>query len=368
MGCNLSGEVKMTREEKYLNKSIEKKIREAAQSDMEVNTILVYEAREDLVKHSLFLELDEHHGPKISPEEMKLHAQRIRLGSVVLMRSLVQHYLEGKTNDDKENMGVNKSDSDYLQILSEYHASVDLNASAPDHSKVADAIQHFWSLEAIQRMYLSKRKLFSTNGNGVASEVALFEDHSMWNADWEPSKKDLFIWSLMCQGIAETSFNSGELKVKLVSLTGAQVQAQGRKWSPAFQSAFAIMFVVDLSAYEDRYFAQLEKFEDLCNSKLFPAKLPVLLYLNNGDEMLAKVEREPLNSFFPEYTGKPNDLVDLTNFVKSKFLDCSEENTRPVGVQSPVTQGKEEKFKLFQIGVRELFLSKSLRKAIGVGA
>jgi hypothetical protein len=61
-------------------------------------------------------------------------------------------------------------------------------------------------------------------------------------------------------------------------------------------------------------------FEETVNSKYF-AGIPFVLLFNRADELEHTMQRCPVRSVFPEYTGNNLDLNGVSTFFKDKFIE-----------------------------------------------
>lgn len=67
----------------------------------------------------------------------------------------------------------------------------------------------------------------------------------------------------------------------------------------------------------NRMIESMKLFDSICNSKWF-VDTSIILFLNKKDLFEEKIRRSPLNSCFPEYTGK-DSILELQ--YKLLFID-----------------------------------------------
>lgn len=60
----------------------------------------------------------------------------------------------------------------------------------------------------------------------------------------------------------------------------------------------------------NRMIESMKLFDSICNSKWF-VDTSIILFLNKKDLFEEKIRRSPLNSCFPEYTGKLLDFINV---------------------------------------------------------
>jgi len=100
-----------------------------------------------------------------------------------------------------------------------------------------------------------------------------------------------------------------------------------KKWIHCFENVRAVIFVIDISAYdrklyEDEKVNRLEEalnlFEETCNSKYF-RETSFILFLNKSDLFKEKIKKVPLTVIFPSYTGE-NTYEAGTAYLEQEFL------------------------------------------------
>lgn len=83
---------------------------------------------------------------------------------------------------------------------------------------------------------------------------------------------------------------------------------QGRKWIHHFSEVTAVLFVVDISCYDNwlsdknEMVERLVLFDSVINSKWFPDNT-IVLFLSNISEFRRKLARSPLEDHFPDFHG-----------------------------------------------------------------
>lgn len=104
-----------------------------------------------------------------------------------------------------------------------------------------------------------------------------------------------------------------EAKVSLYSeqlhLIGIDIQQKIPKWIYHFEYVTLIIFMVDLSRYDDLSFDEenhlsqsFAVFDSLVNHRAF-MRTSIILLLANCSEFKLKISRTPLGNFFPDYSG-----------------------------------------------------------------
>ncbi|KAH6881252.1 guanine nucleotide binding protein, alpha subunit [Coprinopsis sp. MPI-PUGE-AT-0042] len=152
-------------------------------------------------------------------------------------------------------------------------------------------------------------------------------------ADYSPSDQDILEAQIDKTGINETKFKVGELTYKIIDM-GTQT-SERQKWLPAFEDVTALMFVVDMSAYDQMLHkddsvnsmqAALGLFDSICNSR-WQARTSIILFLNNVDVFQEKLSSQPLRDYFPDYSG--DDFDSACDYLLHRFVSLN---------QSPATK------------------------------
>ncbi|KAJ7155623.1 guanine nucleotide binding protein, alpha subunit [Mycena filopes] len=102
-----------------------------------------------------------------------------------------------------------------------------------------------------------------------------------------------------------------------------------RKWLSHLYDAEALIFLVDLSCYDQTVYSSetdeqvncmretMREWESVCNSRLLDARA-VILILNKYDLFTAKLPHVPFTACFPEYTG-PNEPGPAAAYCIERF-------------------------------------------------
>jgi hypothetical protein len=101
-----------------------------------------------------------------------------------------------------------------------------------------------------------------------------------------------------------------------------------QKWYSYFDTVNSVIFVASLAAYDKNMIEEttvnqlvdsIVLFETVINNEILNQK-NFLLLLNKKDFFSRKIKTIPINNFFPEYTGNPNNAHEAREFIKSKFI------------------------------------------------
>ncbi|KAI8370443.1 heterotrimeric G protein alpha subunit A [Radiomyces spectabilis] len=136
--------------------------------------------------------------------------------------------------------------------------------------------------------------------------------HRLTKPGYVPTVDDVLHARLKTTGITETRFSMGELSVHMFDVGGQR--SERKKWIHCFESVTSIMFCVALSEYnqvlleesrQNRMVESLVLFESVINSRWF-LRTSIILFLNKIDLFREKLQKVPLDLYFPDYTGGPS--------------------------------------------------------------
>lgn len=105
------------------------------------------------------------------------------------------------------------------------------------------------------------------------------------------------------------------------------------KWSPAFRSADSIVFTLDVSDYDQAYAEdptinrmseQLKFWDELVQSTWFWGGTNLVVLFTKLDRITPlKLEASPFKLFFPDYSGKPESLEDILQYLSWRLHTAS---------------------------------------------
>jgi len=140
-----------------------------------------------------------------------------------------------------------------------------------------------------------------------------------------PSSEDVLRCRWISTGVKREVFAFDGIDCELLDVGGQR--SERKKWVKCFENVFIVIFVVAISEYDqvmyededsNRVLDALDLFEDICNSKWF-CNTNVVLYLNKIDLFNEKVEKVPLENFFPEF--KPDPKQDLPKQAREYLIN-----------------------------------------------
>ncbi|KAH6893880.1 heterotrimeric G-protein alpha subunit, GPA3-like protein [Coprinopsis sp. MPI-PUGE-AT-0042] len=148
--------------------------------------------------------------------------------------------------------------------------------------------------------------------------------------DYLPNEMDVLRAHHEPVGISETRFTMGQLA----------------KWIHHFENVTSIIFCTALSDYDQvregqtqtRMVESLLLLESLTNARWF-TRTSIILLFTEFDIFKNKLQRVPLDHYFPKYTGG-TDVNEATQYIRSKFVNRARGSAQST-VYSHVTQGTD---------------------------
>jgi len=120
-----------------------------------------------------------------------------------------------------------------------------------------------------------------------------------------PTDQDILRVRVRTTGIVENDFVIDKNRFKMIDVGGQRNER--KKWIHCFENVTAVLFVVDISAYdrmlyEDEKVNRLEEalnlFENICNSRWF-RDTSIILFLNKSDLFMDKIKKSSINGYIP---------------------------------------------------------------------
>ncbi|KAK7043951.1 Guanine nucleotide-binding protein alpha-2 subunit [Paramarasmius palmivorus] len=145
---------------------------------------------------------------------------------------------------------------------------------------------------------------------------------------YTPNDADILQAGKKTTGITETRFTMGQLSIHMLEMDDRR--SERRKWIHCFESVTSIIFCAALSDYDqvlleeksqNRMEETLVLFESIVNSRWF-LRTSIILFLNKTDVFKRKLPKEPLEKYFPEYTGG-SDINKAAKYILWKFMQSN---------------------------------------------
>jgi len=186
--------------------------------------------------------------------------------------------------------------------------------------EIVQHVKTLWADQGIQHTY-SLRSKFQLNDS---AEYFFHKVDEVSQAGYIPSEQDLLHARIRTTGIIENDFLIEKNRFKMIDVGGQRNER--KKWIHCFEGVTAILFVVDISAYDkvlyedekvNRLVESLNLFENICNSRWF-RETSIILFLNKSDLFKEKIKEVPLTTLFADYTGG-SDFEAGTTFIEQEF-------------------------------------------------
>ena len=157
-----------------------------------------------------------------------------------------------------------------------------------------------------------------------------------------PTANDILHVRVETTGIVETKFEYNKMLFRMVDVGGQK--SERRKWFHCFSDVNAVLFVVDISQYnqmspEDEntnaLLQSLAIFEGVCNNAWLQNS-SMVLFFNKVDLFTTKISRIPLTVCWPTFEG-PYTLQGSLDFIRTQFENSFTKSTNKGHVYSYFT-------------------------------
>lgn len=220
-----------------------------------------------------------------------------------------------------------------------------------------------WSLQSTQDLIDGKHR----------SEFYLMDSASYYmenlprisKADYIPDEQDILRSRQKTSGIFDNVFDmGGNLKFHIYDVGGQR--SERKKWIHCFDNVTLIIFCVSLSEYDqilledreqNRFQESLVLFDNIVNSRWF-ARTSVVLFLNKIDLFAEKLQKVPLETYFPDYSGG-QDINKAAKYILWRFIQLNRAN---LSIYPHVTQATDtSNIKLVFAAIKETILENTLK-------
>ncbi|GAV53575.1 hypothetical protein ZYGR_0AK00770 [Zygosaccharomyces rouxii] len=257
-----------------------------------------------------------------------------------------------------------------IQLVEDYHYTEDGRAdkyylanSSQFPPQIASTLIKLWELPSTKELLDSSHR----------SEFYLMDSASYFvenvnrisQPNYIPSAQDILRSRQKTSGIFDEVFDVGSnLKLHIYDVGGQR--SERKKWIHCFDSVTIIIFCVPLSEYDqflledqsqNRFQESLVLFENVVNSRWF-SRTSVVLFLNKIDLFAEKLQRVPLENYFPDYTGG-QDINKAAKYILWRFVQLNRAN---LSIYPHVTQATDtSNIKLVFAAIKETILENSLK-------
>ncbi|KAF8211942.1 G-protein alpha subunit [Mycena galopus ATCC 62051] len=225
-------------------------------------------------------------------------------------------------------------------------AILEADPEGPLSEETADAIEVLWRDPVVVRLlddsqYQTSFYLMDSAAYFIGAIQRLVQP------GYTPTDADVLRARVQSTSITETRFNMGSLSVHMFDIGGQR--SERRKWIHCFENVTSIIFCASLNEYAptapavplsgpSRMLESLVLFESVINSRWF-LRTSVILFLNKTDVFRRKLDKVPLERYFPEYTGGP-DSGKAAKYIQWCF---AEKNRARLSLYPHFTQATDTK-------------------------
>ncbi|KAL3236673.1 guanine nucleotide-binding protein subunit alpha [Nakaseomyces bracarensis] len=225
-------------------------------------------------------------------------------------------------------------------------------------------LSKLWKLKSTQNLIVSEK----------SSQVYLMDStrYFLENLDricntpnYIPTEQDVLRSRQKTSGIFDTVVNMGNNFQMHIFDVGGQ-RSERKKWIHCFDNVTLVIFCVSLSEYDqflmedksqNRFQESLVLFDNIVNSRWF-ARTSVVLFLNKIDLFAEKIQRVPLENYFPDYMGG-KDINKAAKYILWRFVQLNRAN---LNIYPHVTQATDtSNIKLVFAAIKETILENILK-------
>lgn len=217
-------------------------------------------------------------------------------------------------------IGIDYGDAERKADLRTFFA---LCTTLPDGQMSQDlavVMKRLWFDGGVQRCYDRNRE-YQLNDSAAYYLNSLDRISAV---GYVPTQQDVLRTRVKTTGIVETEFGHKNLHFRMFDVGGQR--SERKKWIHCFEDVTLIIFTAAMSAYDlylaeddavNRLHESLRLFESICRNEWF-RDTAIILFLNKKDLFAEKIRKSPLQSCFPEYTGR-NNFEEASAYIQQQF-------------------------------------------------
>lgn len=257
-----------------------------------------------------------------------------------------------------------------LELIENYHYTEEgrtdtftLASKSRFPPEISSTLIKLWKLPSTKQLLNSKHR---TEFYLMDSANYFIENiDRISQANYIPTAQDILRSRQKTSGIFDEVFDVGSnLKLHIYDVGGQR--SERKKWIHCFDNVTMIIFCVPLSEYDqflledqsqNRFQESLVLFENVVNSRWF-SRTSVVLFLNKIDLFAEKLQKAPLEKYFPDYTGG-QDINKAAKYILWRFVQLNRAN---LSIYPHVTQATDtSNIKLVFAAIKETILENSLK-------
>jgi guanine nucleotide-binding protein subunit alpha len=165
-----------------------------------------------------------------------------------------------------------------------------------------------------------------------------------------PTEVDIMQTRARTVGLTETVFNLNSRSLLFVDVGGQR--SERRKWIHCFQDVTAIIFLLNLSGYdqclvEDKDANQMmdamSTWDHVTSSRFF-SKTSFMLFLNKWDLFEDKIASVNIRNSFPDYDGPTQNALEGVKYFQARFVRLARKTGDPErGLYPHITTATDRK-------------------------
>lgn len=302
---------------KYVDKKLTKKLGKDKNDDRVVQKVLLLGAGGS-GKSTVFKQMRTCYGDGYPEEHRALFLPIIRQNMLEAIQRLVEESrIAGRQ--------LSLESQDASMYINNLDAASDGNDMGEEESQhFAKMIKCVWTDPAIQATFNERATFVFTE-----SSVSFLERiEEILSPDYQTTMDDVFLCRVRTSGIVEATFSVDSTNVKIVDVGGQRTER--KKWIHCFENVTAILFIVDMSAYncvleEDGKTNCLEEsfnlFQDICDCDWFRHS-SIILFLNKQDLFQLKVAKVSIKDHHPLYAASHDEenAETVSEWIEDQFI------------------------------------------------
>ncbi|KAF9342732.1 hypothetical protein BGX26_006965, partial [Mortierella sp. AD094] len=233
-----------------------------------------------------------------------------------------------------EEHGVSLTYAENYKYVPVFATSPRIANGAPYPTQYQQALKALWSDPSVRQAY------HLGHTYALADNVKYFFDavDRLYVPGYIPDDSDILRCRVKSTGITETTFYIGSLTYRMFDVGGQR--SERKKWIHCFEGVTAVLFLVAISGYdqclvEDKDSNQMEEammlFDQICNSQWF-VDTSMILFLNKMDIFRFKIKYSSIKTYFPDYDGPDDNVVEATEFFRKRFTRLNRSEHKEVYV------------------------------------
>mmetsp|Transcript_2420 Transcript_2420/g.3508 ORF Transcript_2420/g.3508 Transcript_2420/m.3508 type:complete len:340 (+) Transcript_2420:76-1095(+) len=239
----------------------------------------------------------------------------VRLRTIECMQQLVSE--TKKRGGSETKFSISPDLEDTAEKLLKVN-TVDEEAPPKD---AGEYVAKLWKDPGIQATYERKSE-FNLMDN---AKYFLDKADTIFKEGYTPDSTDALRISIRTSGLVTTYFQYNGTDFVMIDVGGQE--SERRKWKCAFQTATSVLFVADISAYDQFYETKLNKLVESMDLFQDLVKLPELkhvsfvLFLNKIDIFKQKLGRTKLHvcPALDDYKGDEHNFNEAAKHIQKKF-------------------------------------------------